>query len=92
MSAAAYHSQMNNNNNQQAFVHSRLEAFESYVEAIANIEERKIAAKCKIKSATTESTENRAIRLKEERNERREQAGIIIQQTKLTSKHDEKEG
>jgi len=81
------------NKDQQALVHSRLEAITSNVEVITNIEERKIAAKCKIKSTTTESAENRAKRLKEERNERREQAGINIQETnypKLTSKHEER--
>jgi hypothetical protein len=79
--------------NQQALVHSRLEAIASNVEVIANIKERKIAAKRKIKSTTTESAENRAKKLKEERNERREQAGINIQETnypKLTRKHEER--
>jgi hypothetical protein len=81
------------NKDQQALVHSRLEAIASNVEVITNIEERKIAANRKIKSTTTESAENRAKRLKEERNERREQAGINIQETnypKLTSKHEER--
>jgi hypothetical protein len=69
------------NKDQQALVHSRLEAIASNVEVITNIEERKIAAERKIKSTTTESAENTAKRLKEERNEWREQAGINIQET-----------
>ena len=80
------------NKEQQAFVHSRMEAIESNVEVIAKIEERKVEAKRKIKSATLEGAEIRAKRLKKERDDRRVQAAISIQQTsyaKLTSKHDE---
>ncbi len=80
------------NKEQQAFVHSRMEAVESNVEVIAKIEERKVEAKRKIKSATLEGAEIRAKRLKKERDDRWVQAAISIQQTsyaKLTSKHDE---
>ena len=78
------------NKEQQAFVHSRMEAIQCNVQVSEIIEERKIEAKRKMN--TVHNAESRAKRLKEERDDRRAQAAISIQQasySKLITKHDE---
>jgi hypothetical protein len=81
------------NKEQQALIHSKMEAVQSNEEVHQNVERIKVESKRNFKKRNFEiCAETRAKKLKEERDERRAQAAISIQQTsysKLISQHDE---
>ncbi len=81
------------NMEQQAFIHSKMEAIQSNEEVHQKVEQVKVKSRRNFKKRNLEfSAETRAKKLKEERDDKRAQAAISIQETsysKLISKHDE---
>jgi hypothetical protein len=77
------------NKEQQAFIHSKMESIQSHKEVTKKVEEIKMESKCNFTKRNLElCAQTRTKKLKVERDERRAQAAIAIEQTsyaKLTT-------
>jgi hypothetical protein len=82
------------NKEQQAFIHSKMESIQSHKEVTKKVEEVKMESKRNFTKRNLEfCAQTRTKKLKEERDERRAQAAIAIEQTsyaKLTTTHEER--